>query len=125
MIRTLTFRGRLDGKDGAAVAAGIEEAVSRLVRTRNTIRGVRVVYDSEVVDVSLRISGNDRWRVSSEARRTASYLLASQRVSYVRPLEPIAELTERTHRDLTLEEGRTPQSVVGGRGKVGGTPRSS
>lgn len=116
MIQTLTYRGRLDGKDGAVVAAAIDEHVNRLIRTRSTVRGVRVVYDSETIDVSLRISGTDRWRISQEARKVASYLLATQRVSYVRPLQPVSEVTEKTRRDLTLAEGRTAQTGVWGRG---------
>lgn len=116
MIRTLTYRGHLDGKDGQKVSDAIVEHVSQLIRSRNTIRGVRVVYDTEVVDIHLRISGVDRWRIYREARKIASFLLASQRVSYGRPLNPVAEVTEKSPRSLTLEEGRTPQTGVWGRG---------
>lgn len=117
MIRTLTYRASLDGRDGAVVADAISQHVSTLVRSRNTIRGVRIVHDSEAIDISLRMSGMDRWRIAREARKTASYLLASQRLTYARPLEPVAEATEQTRRNLTLEEGRVPQSVKGGRGR--------
>lgn len=117
MIRTLTYVGRLDGKDPAAVGTAIEEHVAKLVRTRNTIRGVRVSNDSEVMFLHLRMSGVDRWRISREARKIASFLMASQRLSFTRPLNPVQELTEPSARNRTLAEGRVAQSVTGGRGK--------
>ena len=120
MIRTLTYRANLDGRDGDSIAEGIRAAVGKLVRTRNTIRGVKVVHDSEKVDMSLRMSGVDRWRISRDARKIASYLLASQKLAFVRPLSPVLELTEPTARSLTLEQGRTPQLVTGGRPRGSG-----
>lgn len=117
MIRTLTYRGRLDGKNPQVVATAMELHASQLVRSRNTLRGIRTSYDSETFDVSLRMSGVDRWRISREARKIASFLLASQRLAFARPLNPILEVTEESARNLTLESGRTPQSVKGGRGR--------
>lgn len=117
MIRTVTFRSRLDGKDGELVTRAIQEHVSRLVRDRNTLRGVRVNIQGEVIDVSLRMSGVDRWRIARDAKKTASYILASQRLPYSRPLVPVSEVTEESARNLTKAEGRTPQSVLGGRGR--------
>lgn len=117
MIRTLTYRGRLDGKDPVKVSAAVEEHVSRLIRTRNTLRGVRCSWDSEVIDVSLRMSGVDRWRISREARKIGSFILATQRLAFERPLNPVLEVTEPSARNLVLEQGRTPQSVKGGRGR--------
>lgn len=117
MIRTLTYRGRLDGKDPVKVALAMETHASQLVRSRNTLRGIRTTYDSETFDVSLRMSGVDRWRISREARKIASFLLAAQRLSFSRPLNPILEVTEESARNLTLADGRTPQSVKGGRGR--------
>jgi hypothetical protein len=119
VIRTLTYRSNLDGKDGTVVAQGIRAQVSKLVRTRNTIRGVKVTFDSEKVDVALRMSGVDRWRISRDARKIASYLLASQKLAFNRPLQAAAELTEPTNRNLTLDQGRTPQSRTGGRPRAG------
>lgn len=120
MIRTLTFRSSLDGKDGDKAAEAIRASVSKLVRTRNTIRGVKVVHDSEKIDVALRMSGGDRWAISRDARKIASYLLASQKLPYVRPLQPVLETTEPNSRNLTLEQGRTPQSQTGGRPRGSG-----
>lgn len=117
MIRTITFRSRLDGKDGAEVTQAIHDHVSRLVRERNNIRGVQVHVTGEVVDVALRMSGVDRWRIARDAKKTASYILASQRLPYSRPLTPVSEVTEESARNLTKEQGRTPQSVLGGRGR--------
>lgn len=120
MIRTLTYRTNLDGKDGDKIADAIRAHVAQLVRTRNTIRGVKIVHDSEKIDVAIRMSGVDRWRISRDARKIASYLLASQKLTYVRPLQPVLELTEPTARNLTLDQGRTPQSVTGGRPRGSG-----
>lgn len=117
MIRTLTYRGRLDGKDLGTVSDAIRAQVSKLVRSRNTIRGIRVTGDAETIDISLRMSGLDRWRIYREARKIASFLLASQRVAFTRPLYPVLEVTEPSARQLTLAQGRTPQSVTGGRGR--------
>lgn len=117
MIRTMTYRARLDGKDPQAVAAAIELHASQLVRTRNTLRGIRVDSDTESMFIHLRMSGVDRWRISREARKIASFLLASQRLSFTRPLNPVQEMTEPSARNLTLADGRTPQSVKGGRGR--------
>lgn len=125
MIRTLTYRSNLDGKDGDQVAEAIRAQVSRLVRTRNTIRGVKIVHDSEKIDVSLRMSGGDRWVISRDARKIASYLLASQKLPFTRPLQPVLETTEPNARHLTLEQGRTPQSVTGGRPRGSGRSGSA
>lgn len=117
MIRTLTYRSRLDGRDGAEIAEAIRAAVARKVRLENSIRGCRVEVDGDVIDIHLRMSGLDRWRIAGHARKIASYLLASQRLPYVRPLYPVRELDEPSARSLTLEQGRTPQSLKGGRGR--------
>ena len=117
MIRTLTFRGRLDGRDPQDIARAVETHVSQLIRTRKTLLGARTSWDSEAFDVSLRMSGMDRWQIARDARKVASYVLASQRLAFTRPLNPILEQTESTARNLTLESGRTPQSVKGGRGR--------
>lgn len=115
MIRTITYRARLDGKDGEKVAEGLRAHVAKLVRTRNTIRGVKVSVSSDVLDLHLRMSGVDRWRIAREARKIGSFLLASQRLAFTRPLNPVLEVTEPSKRHLTLEQGRVPQSVTGGR----------
>lgn len=117
MIRTLTFTGRLDGKDGEAVAEAIRTEVASMVRKRNTIKGATVTVEGDVVYLGLRVWGLDRWRIAGEARKIASFLLAVQRVSYSRPLHPVQEVTEQSARNLTAEQGRTPQSVLGGRGR--------
>lgn len=117
MIRTLTYRGRLDGKDPLVLEAAMMNHVSQLIRSRNTVRGLKVSYDAEMIDISLRMSGVDRSRISRDARKVASFILASQRVAFTRPLNPVSELTEPSLRNLTLEQGRTPQSVKGGRGR--------
>ena len=117
MIRTLTYRSRLDGKDGTEVAEAIRAAVARKIRIENTIRGCRVVVDGDVIEIHLRMSGLDRWRIAGHARKIASFLLASQRLPYSRPLYPVQETTEASARCLTLEQGRTPQIRTGGRGK--------
>lgn len=117
MIRTLTFRSRLDGRDPQDIAQAVENHVSQLVRTRRTLLGVRTSWDSEVFDISLRMSGMDRWQIARDARKVASFVLASQRLPFSRPLNPVLEQTENTARNLTLEDGRTPQSVKGGRGR--------
>lgn len=115
MIRTLTFRSRLDGKDGVAVSEAIRAMIAKRIRTDNTVRGVRIVVDGDVIDINLRMSGVDRWRISRHARKVASYLLASQKLPFTKPLYPVQEVTEPSARTLTLEQGRTPQSVTGGR----------
>lgn len=117
MIRTITYRARLDGKDGEAVADALRVHVAKLVRTRNTIRGLRVTVAEETIDVHLRMSGLDRWRIAQEARKIGSFLLASQRLAFTRPLSPVLEVTEQSKRNLTLDQGRVPQSVTGGRGR--------
>lgn len=117
MIRTLTFRASLDGRDPVKAADGIEAEAMKLVRNRNTLRGVHTAWDSEAFMLSLRVSGMDRWMIAGTARRIASYLLATQRLSYTRPLNPVSEVTEPSARNLTLEQGRTVQSVKGGRGR--------
>lgn len=120
MIRTLTYRSNLDGKNGDQVAEAVRAQVSKLVRTRNVIRGVKVTHDTEKIDISIRMSGVDRWRISRDARKIASYLLASQKLPFTRPLQPVLETTEPTARNLTLEQGRTPQSQTGGRPRGSG-----
>lgn len=115
MIRTLTYRARLDGKDGQQVADAIRAAVAKRVRIDQSIRGVQVTFDSEVINIALRMSGLDRWRIAGHARKIASFLLASQRLAYARPLYPFSEITNPSSRQLTLEQGRTPQSKTGGR----------
>lgn len=117
MIRTLTFRASLDGRDPVKASEAIEAEANKLVRNRNTLRGVHMTWDSEAFMLSLRISGMDRWMIAGTARKIASYLLATQRLTYVRPLQPISEVTEPSARNLTLEQGRTVQSVKGGRGR--------
>ena len=117
MIRSLTFKASLDGRDPVRASEAIETEVAKLVRTRNTLRGVRTSWDSEAFYLVLRVSGMDRWMIAGTARKIASYLLATQRLTYTRPLSPILELTEPSARNLTLEQGRTPQSVKGGRGR--------
>lgn len=117
MIRTLTFRSRLDGKDGDKVTEAIRTLAERKIRLENTVRGVDVRVDGEVIEISLRMSGLDRWRIAGHARKLASYFLASQRLPYSRPLYPVEERTEDSARNLTLDQGRVPQSVKGGRGR--------
>lgn len=117
MIRTLTFRASLDGRDAARASEGIEAEAIKLIRNRNTLRGVHMTWDSEAFMLSLRISGMDRWMIAGTARKIASYLLATQRLAYTRPIQPVLEVTEPSARNLTLEQGRTPQSVKGGRGR--------
>lgn len=115
MIRTITYRVRLDGKDPERVSEGLRTHVAKLVRTRNTIRGMKVSVTGDVLDLHLRMSGIDRWRIAREARKIGSFLLASQRLAFTRPLNPVLEVTEPSKRHLTLEQGRVPQSVTGGR----------
>lgn len=117
MIRTLTFRASLNGRDPEEASAAIEVEAAKLVRTHNTLRGVHTSWDSEAFMLSLRISGMDRWMIARTARKIASYLLATQRLFYTRPLNPVLEVTEPSARNLTLEQGRTVQSVKGGRGR--------
>lgn len=115
MIRTLTFRSRLDGKDPGQVSEAIRAQVGKLVRRDNTLRGVRVTVEGDVIDVALRVTGQDRWRIAGHARKTASLILATQRLPYERPLYPVQEVTEPSARSLTLTQGRVPQSRTGGR----------
>lgn len=125
MIRTLTYRAPLDGKDGQKVADEIRALVARRVRTDQSIRGVRVTFDADVIEIALRMSGLDRWRIAGHARKLASYLLASQRLPYARPLYPASEVTNPSARQLTLGQGRTPQSKTGGRPSTRTGPRTT
>lgn len=125
MIRTLTYRANLDGKDGDKVAEAIRTQVSKMVRTRAVVLGVKVTHDSEKIDIALRMTGMDRWMISRDARKVASYLLASQKLPFTRPLAPVLELDEPNARRLTLEQGRVPQKVTGGRPRRSGRTGSS
>lgn len=115
MIRTFTYRSRLDGKDPAKITEAIKAITDRRIRTDNTLRGVQIHITNDVIDLVIRVSGADRWRIIGSARKTASFILASQRLPYSRPLQPVLEVTEDSARNRTLAQGRTPQSRTGGR----------
>lgn len=115
MIRRFTYRSRLDGKDPAKVVEAINTITDRRIRTDNTLRGVQVYINNDVIELVIRVSGLDRWRIAGSARKTASFILASQRLPYSRPLQPVLEVTEESARNRTLAQGRTPQSKTGGR----------
>lgn len=107
MIQTLTFRARLDGKDGAAVAAEITPILDRMLAGRPELLGGSVRIDGRTVALQMRIQGLDRWKIAAIGRRFATFILSVPKLYFPTPLSPELVTTELTRNKLSYGEGRT------------------
>lgn len=113
MIQTFTYRAPLDGRDYEVVAADIQKQVDNLVRLRKSLLGCKTWETLGVLHVAIRLEGLDRWRIAGEARKIGSYLLASHKLPFTRPLLPHTVDTAPNRRYLTEDQGRVPKSRKG------------
>ena len=108
MIQVYIYRTVLDGKDGDTVKTAVEAKIANLMKVKKPLLGTEVHARGESLWLALRIEANDRWRISREARRIMSFLLASQRLPI--PGGPEEVQTPATARTLTADQGRVPRA---------------
>jgi hypothetical protein len=108
MIQSLTYRGRLDGGDGAAVAADINERIDKLTSMRPMLLGGAARVDGNTIGIRLRLSGLDRWKLSHEGAKIATFLMNATHLTFTRPVQVELIVTEPTRNKLRVGEGRTP-----------------
>lgn len=116
MIQTYTYRTPVAGEDYEAVASKLRTRVTEIARNRNVLRGCQIEHVDGVLELRLRMSGVDRWRIADAARKLGTFLLAAEGLAFTHPLQPFQVVTESNRRHLTAENGRTPREHPG-RGK--------
>lgn len=114
MIQTVTYRSLTD--DFETVALRLRTRGAEISRNRKVLRGLQVEQVEGVLELRLRISGVDRWRIAESARKLGTFLLAAEGLEFKYPLQPWSVITEPNRRHLTAENGRTPREHPG-RGK--------
>jgi len=107
MIQTVTYRARLDGKDGNAVLAVIRPHLERMLAGRVELLGGDVRVQGTTVCLEMRIQGLDRWKISAIGRRFATFIFGLAKVYHPVPLSAELVVTELTRNKLTYGEGRT------------------
>lgn len=107
MIQSVTFRARLDGRDGQDVADRVNAHLVRVVDARPELLGGYANADGVTVKVVLRLQGLDRWKISVNARKIATFVLSTARLHFPTPLHPELVTTELTRNKLRYGEGRT------------------
>jgi hypothetical protein len=113
MIQTFVYRAPLDGLDFETVSASIQRQVDGMIRVRRSLLGCKTWETLGVIHVEIRLEGLDRWRIAGEARKIGSYLLASHKLPFTRPLLPHTVETAANRRYLTADQGRVPKSRKG------------
>lgn len=119
MIQTITYRTPVAGEDYEVTAQRLRNRGAEISRNRNVLRGVQVEHVGDVLELRLRVSGVDRWRIAESARKLGTFMLASEALTFTHPLQPYSVVTESNRRHLTAENGRTPREHPGrGNGRV-------
>lgn len=107
MIQTVTFRARLDGRSGDDVAEALNRRLEGVVPARHELLGANAVHEGVTVKLTLRLQGLDRWKISDQARKIATFLFSVNRLHFSTPLHPELVTTELTRNKLRYGEGRT------------------
>lgn len=113
MIQTITYRTPVSGEDYEVTARRLRDRGAEISRNRNVLRGVQVEHVGDVLELRLRVSGVDRWRIAESARKLGTFMLASEALTFAHPLQPYSVITESNRRHLTAENGRTPREHPG------------
>ena len=108
MIQTLTYRARLDGRNGAEVLRSIDQVLDNLLAGRVELLGGGVRIEGQTVSLQLRIQGLDRWKIAVIGRRFATFLFGVAKIYFRDPIQPELITTELTRNKMVVGEGRTP-----------------
>lgn len=110
MIQTVTYRARLDGKNGADVISKIQPILDQMLAGRVELLGGSVTIQGTTVALQMRIQGLDRWKISAIGRRFATFLFSVAHIFFSNPLSAELVVTEPTRNKMRVGEGRTPMS---------------
>lgn len=105
MVRTVTFRYSMPGKDVGHAVATIKRLALFRSRLNRGLYGVDTRIDGEDLLVSFRIDGHTYWEANGRARTEAEIVA---RVLRMQPGSVVLEReqTEPSMRSLTVESGR-------------------
>lgn len=117
MIVNHVYRVRLDGREPEAVRAALDDRAGRMALYHKHVLDWSVAIEGSTVALRVRVCETDRTRVAVAARKFATTLLATQKLSFQRPLTPESALPEPSGRSLLLGEGRTPRGPYRPRAK--------
>lgn len=107
MIQTVTYRARLDGKDGDSVLAVIRPHFDAMLAGRVELLGGDVRIEGKTVRLDMRIQGLDRWKIQAIGRRFATFIFGIAKVYHPTPISPERVETALTRNKLVYGEGRT------------------
>lgn len=110
MIQSVTYRARLDGKNGEDVLAASERLLNDLTRAHFQLLGAHGYVEGSTFKLVLRLEESDTWRVTARGRKMATFVFRTLRLSFTPPLFPELLVTEPTRNKLRVGEGRTPMS---------------
>ena len=122
MIVNHLYRVRLDERDPEELKTALDDRATRLAQYHKHVLDWSVAIEGTTVALRLRVSETDRTRVAVAARKFATTLLATQNLSFQRPLAPESALPEPSGRSLLLGEGRTPRGPYRPRAKKPARP---
>lgn len=110
MIRVLTFTAPLSGRGYNDAEKALNAAVERMQALNRCLLGVTVSKASqEVLRLTLRVSGRDRFNVQNSGRRIAAIILRRAGIDYRTAILARTE-AEPTGHKLTKEQGRQPHA---------------
>lgn len=122
MIQTYTFTVPLkDPATAEASATKLRGEVHRLAKFNTHLLGCVVAVATAALDVQIRYSGTDRWRIQRSVRKVVTLTLTRAQLAF-RDAVFVSVEDMPDGRALTLEEGRTPMTAQPrtARGPVGG-----
>lgn len=108
MIQTVTYRARLDGRNGEDVLAAIQPHLDAMLAGRVELLGGGLKIQGSTIGLEMRIQGLDRWKIAAIGRRFATFIFSVGKVHFVTPLSPELIVTEPTRNKLVVGQGRTP-----------------